>query len=1552
MKTKYQNMFGRHIKNERISKNGKSMHVFNTLKTQLLSSIIFSLLLASGSANAQVTFAQAPLLTLKTAPGLVMLTMGRDLPLFRAAYNDVNDLDGDGIPDLFFKPSFKYEGYFAYDRCYNYDNTAGNKLFKSDATLGTVVINAADTSKNYYKCPGKWSGNFLNWVSMSRMDVLRKVLYGGKRSTDTTTSSVLERAFVPQDSTMWGKEYSSVANDGYDIRDYTPLALPTGTTRHMFANTTLQYAPTDYSARWTINVNPPVVIVYQNRPGRIWDLVAQEALILGNNPGTNPAASVSEGTIITQYNARVEVCKVLINGKYEDWCTPYVNGGTTTYKPTGLLHKYGESSKTLAFGLISGTYDNNYSGGVLRQNIDDFSQEVTPTTGIYNTAVRGIVAHLNAFRPWGFGGSDWGCGSFTSLPNEGTCMAWGNPLGEMMFEGLKYFSGGTKTSAFSDKLGTGNSPEAAAKLNLKSPAWINPYAANATRKNTAAYPICARPIQMTIGDPRTSFDGDQLPGSAFPIQAGMGTASTNAFASLDVSNQADLIWASEFGAGTNKTFFIGEGPGNADGNPSPKVASSFKNIRGHGPDGTTNQGSFYGASIARYGKYVGITNSAANATSTNPLRVDQISIALDSHVPQIKIPLGNPIGSKTVTIIPLSKSVNLYGISNAKGSFQQTGAITAFFIDQMANTSSDNVSAVNGWRPYYKFRISFSDSDQGNDNESDAKVTYEIKVTNVATGTFTVGMDYFNGTNGIEMHMGYAIGGTTADGVYLDVGGGGGFGVPPVPAVGYFLDTLPGGAPGYAMTTGTGPNYTNIPGRLPRQTLVAQAANGAVPEVKGPRPFTAGTSAVASAGQQIPHDMLWYAAKYGGAVVDISGGFNFKLKPNGDPENYFPANNPSELSAQMGQAFQKAAALSSATSSANAGNGQRVGGGSFLYQASYDTIKWGGDLVAYGIDIDGNVSSAPSWKVSTALPAPAARTIVLGRGASNKVTVTPTSYSTLTAAEQTDFKDESTFKYILGDRTNEQASPGGTLRNRTSAVGDIVNSDPLYINSADFGYTDAAYQTFKVASAPQLVGVGSNDGFFRLVSASNGVEQLAYMPFQLRSQYQKLAAPGYEHQYFVDGPANFGHVLFSGSPSQWTTVIAASLGAGGQSIFALRAPLTGAPTSNDFLWEYGNSADLGNVINKPIIGMLENGTTPVVIVGNGLNSTNGKAALLVINAQTGALVRTCTPSNAANTAGNGLGSISAVSINNNGKISYVYGADYKGNLWRIDPNLSTGCSTNAERIFSAVNSSAQKQPITGELAVIKAPSSKTGYMILFGTGSYITAADAGPSATQVQSLYGLWDDLGTGGITRAMLSQQTILTPPVLSGTRSTSAYDASTNQYWYDRPGFKGWYLDLSCSDSSICQSGERVVSQPTIQKSVAGDRVFFLSLVPSSDACQVGGGGWLTALDPVTGMYVKGFETMDPNSTYIAGVTPRGLYLATRTATANNPTTNILFVSVTISGGVLPNPRGTVSSGGTQIGTDGSGTGSIGLGTSPPNILGSSGNFGTRRQVWRQIQ
>lgn len=88
------------------------------------------------------------------------------------------------------------------------------------------------------------------------------------RSTDTVTETVLERAYIPQDGHSWGKEYTSVANDGYDIRDYTPLDLPVTNTRHLFASTShYDAADTDYA---------PLLRVAPDNLHRIWNWVAKE----------------------------------------------------------------------------------------------------------------------------------------------------------------------------------------------------------------------------------------------------------------------------------------------------------------------------------------------------------------------------------------------------------------------------------------------------------------------------------------------------------------------------------------------------------------------------------------------------------------------------------------------------------------------------------------------------------------------------------------------------------------------------------------------------------------------------------------------------------------------------------------------------------------------------------------------------------------------------------------------------------------------------------------------------------------------------------------------------------------------------------------------------------------------------------------------------------------------------------------------------------------------------------------------------------------------------
>lgn len=209
----------------------------------LLLVVIHSLIFTpfpAGAATSTDYEAKPPFVTAGVPP-LVMLVLGRNHKLYYEAYNDASDLNGDGVLDVGYKPGIDYYGYFDSYKYYEYSSSRFEPRGKT-----------ATTGPDKKKAPAGsyWSGDFLNYLTMSRMDCLRKVLYGGLRSTDTSTETVLERSFIPQDAHTWGKEYHSVAHDGYDIRDYTPLEQPMGDSRHLFANASLDPNGAPCSGYW------------------------------------------------------------------------------------------------------------------------------------------------------------------------------------------------------------------------------------------------------------------------------------------------------------------------------------------------------------------------------------------------------------------------------------------------------------------------------------------------------------------------------------------------------------------------------------------------------------------------------------------------------------------------------------------------------------------------------------------------------------------------------------------------------------------------------------------------------------------------------------------------------------------------------------------------------------------------------------------------------------------------------------------------------------------------------------------------------------------------------------------------------------------------------------------------------------------------------------------------------------------------------------------------------------------------------------------------------
>jgi type IV pilus assembly protein PilY1 len=1378
--------------------------LYQSLQPLFICTVISVMSLFVPSVHGQI--AQAPLLQAQNIPPLVMLTLGRDEKLYNPAYNDYSDVDGDGIVDVGYKPTIQYFGYFDSFKCYDYDTTA--QRFKPSSVTATK------------KCSSKWSGDFLNYITTSRIDALRRVMYGGRRVTDSGTLTVLERSYIPQDAHTWGREYDA-AVDLYLISDYTPLAQPTAGTRHFFANTSLNGSPGN-----------PLMRVLTSRTERIWNWVAKEGPV-ADSVLDGSGASVAP----TDYIVRVEAC---VAGLLEAECKGYPASLPVVYKPTGVLHDYGEN-RSIAFGLLSGSYQNQRSGGVLRKNMSYFDDEIDAATGQFKTTIYGIVHHIDQLKI-----TQWGPG-YPGGCLAGNCKDYGSPTAEMMYETMRYFGGGLAGASAYDYTDAGSVD---ASLNLKKVSWLDPY------RGTAAggYPYCAKPVQMVFSDVYPSYDSDQLPGSAFATFTAPSAPST-----LSGFNATNVLSSISTAEGIAGQYFIGESldnTPNTDRSPSLKTVTSLSRIRGLAPGEPTRQGSYYAASVARYGK---VTDVSA---ATNSQKVTTYAIALSAPLPKLSFTVG---GTK-VSLIPFGQSVGGcdYGDYNSTTRPMQN-RIAAFYIDRIVNipgfATDSSASTGNSGRPYGRFRVSFEDNIEGTDNDMDAIVSYEFAVN--AAGQLRINLVSEYAAGCIDQHMGYIISGTTQDGTYLgvrDVDGG--------------CNTSP--LNDSAFSTGSGKCTDGLGFEYSRTFTLSAAA--------------------ASADANIPRDPLFYAAKWGGPGVDeLSGTPASETVVNGlaSVPGYFYVSDPQKLRAQLTAAFSQIVRQSAPTTAAVA-TGSFVRTDSALFLPGYVSEKlaaidaepddtgaivgslvWDGTLEARKFQTSGTgVTLVPFWSVSNSsfpvvdsVAKTTTRKVFTKIGSNKNALFLPANLDatlrtklapastqallatylvsklgpTATAAAKEQETAEQVALYVLGNRKLEQRK-GGPLRSRRALLGDIVNSTPAYQSKLDEGWgvygttmpEAASYGAFVngKTAAPTLY-VGANDGMLHAFNATTGAERWAFLPEVLQTALPKLVDPAYSHRYFVDGQLTISDAYWGGS---WRSVLVGALGAGGKSVFAIDVTNPTAPT---VLWEFVNE-DLGYLLSKPSIIRLRDGTW-VAIFSNGYESARVVSAttktvgrLFVVKLSDGTSLGTIgnlTVTDQLVTNGLGAPAITA----RGGIADSAWVGDLAGNLWKYDLGFSATSSTassvkvaySGAPLFKAVRSGVA-QPITSEPSVVSFPEG--GQLVVFGTGKFFENSDLTTTATQ--SIYSIWDAAGWSGLGRSDLAVATV------SDSGDYRSFAGVTN--WWSGPSAKyGWYADLP-------NAGERIVAPST---SLFGLTIISSLIANTSDPCVINKDGLLMAVSPITG-------------------------------------------------------------------------------------------------------
>jgi type IV pilus assembly protein PilY1 len=553
--------------------------------------------------------------------------------------------------------------------------------------------------------------------------------------------------------------------------------------------------------------------------------------------------------------------------------------------------------------------------------------------------------------------------------------------------------------------------------------------------------------------------------------------------------------------------------------------------------------------------------------------------------------------------------------------------------------------------------------------------------------------------------------------------------------------------------------------------------------------------------------------------------------------SYYSAKDPATLataviSALVGAQGGAGATAGVATVSSVLQNGNKK------YVPSYDGNVWSGDVAALPLGANGQAGTAV-WNASARMPAWASRNIHTWDTSPSPGGV-PFLWPSLSSANQAAMTSGSLnlVNFLRGDDSQEVSllNPLRPYRARINAtgahfiLGDIVNSNPVLIKGLfDGGYgglglggTTGSYQIFTAAKTARdgVLFVGANDGMLHAFKDVNtaasgttdGAEVFAYVPRAVYGNLSKLSDKTYgsvvPHQFFVDGaqreydafvtgpayPAFNGMPACAAGAACWRNFLVGSLGAGGKTVYALDVTSSPVLTSSNIRWELSD-ADLGYVMAPIQVGVLPSGKW-VAIFGNGYSSSSGKATLFVVDIETAAVTKLD-----VDTSGNGLGGVGIVK-DVNGVIQTLYAGDLKGKLWRFDysspsvPFVVTGGTS----FFTATDSLGAAQPITQPPAIFD--HSQGGKIIVLGTGSLFTAADA--ASTAQQTIYGVWDKPGDTvprSMTTSILQPRTLAT---LASGGSTFYTLTGLPVNWVTQRGWK--------ADVTTILAGGRIVYPPQV--------------------------------------------------------------------------------------------------------------------------------------------
>ena len=158
--------------------------------------------------NTMAPYVSTPIFMTNAVPPNVLIIFDNSGSMNGMAYweeevlhDDLTPGEFDIVPSSVYDPDKDYYGYFV-------AGTAGDRVMYSYS------------SNKFSRDPsGQWEGNFLNWLTMRRVDVARKVLVGGLATSRTGGGNT---TLIAEDPDQWGRSYKCVLPHDL-LEKYTPF---------------------------------------------------------------------------------------------------------------------------------------------------------------------------------------------------------------------------------------------------------------------------------------------------------------------------------------------------------------------------------------------------------------------------------------------------------------------------------------------------------------------------------------------------------------------------------------------------------------------------------------------------------------------------------------------------------------------------------------------------------------------------------------------------------------------------------------------------------------------------------------------------------------------------------------------------------------------------------------------------------------------------------------------------------------------------------------------------------------------------------------------------------------------------------------------------------------------------------------------------------------------------------------------------------------------------------------------------------------------------------